>query len=228
MAMMDMGESVLARLKNKSRESGKSLQLHLQLFCQEEFFRRLSLSTYSDNLILKGGLFIYALSNFESRATVDIDFLLRQLPGNLEQIRRIVENILSVDTGNDFISFTQQGFEDISPQRKYRGVSFQLVGHIKNTRTPFNVDIGMGDVIVPKVEKRLIPTQLDGFSKPLITAYSIESTIAEKFDAILQRLQLTSRMKDFYDIYFLSPTFDFDGRRFRQAIFETLQNRSTY
>lgn len=201
---MDMGASVLAKLANKSKTSGKPLQLHLQLFCQEEFLRRLALSPYADNFILKGGLFIYALTNFESRATVDVDFLLKQLPGTIDPLQEIIEAILSVDTGNDFITFTSHGFEEISLHRKYRGVSFQLIGHIKNTRTPFNVDIGIGDVIVPGVEKRLLPVQLDDFQVPMVATYSIESTIAEKFDAILQRLQLTSRMKDFYDIYYLS------------------------
>jgi predicted nucleotidyltransferase component of viral defense system len=77
---MDTGASVLARLKNKARAAGKPFSLYLQLFCQEEFLRRLSMSRYADNLVLKGGMFIYTLTNFESRSTVDIDFLLRQMP----------------------------------------------------------------------------------------------------------------------------------------------------
>ena len=44
---------------------------------------------------------------------------------------------------------------------------------------------------------------------------------------MLQRLELTSRMKDIYDIYYLSSMFDFDGRALQQAVFETLQNRGT-
>ena len=225
--MIDMGASVLAKLKNKSKETGKPLQLYLQLFCQEEFLRRVSLSPYADNLVLKGGLLIYTLSNFESRATVDIDFLLRQLPNDIEQIQKILDVILAADTGNDFITFSSQGFEEISLQRKYKGVSFQLIGHIKNTKTPFNVDIGVGDIIVPKAEKRLLPIQLDTFAAPIIITYSLESTIAEKFDALLQRLELTSRMKDIYDIYYLSNSFDFDGRQLQQALYETLKNRGT-
>jgi predicted nucleotidyltransferase component of viral defense system len=89
------------------------------------------------------------------------------------------------------------------------------------------VDLGVGDIIVPKSEKRVIPVQLDEFTKPEISTYSLESTIAEKFDAILQLLEMTSRMKDFYDIYYLSNMFDFDGRKLQEAIFETLQNRGT-
>lgn len=224
---MDKGASVIAKLKNKAKETGKPLQVHLQLFCQEEFLRKLSMSKYADNLVLKGGLFIYTLTNFESRATVDIDFLMRQLPNKIEEIEKIIAEILSVDTGNDFIELSAKGFETISPQRKYKGVSFQIIGKIKNTRTPFNVDLGVGDIIVPKSEKRVIPVQLDEFTSPEISTYSLESTIAEKFDAILQLLEMTSRMKDFYDIYYLSNMFDFDGRKLQEAIFETLQNRGT-
>ncbi len=224
---MDTGASVIARLKNKAKETGKPFQLHLQLFCQEEFLRRLAASCYADNLVLKGGLFIYTLTNFESRATVDIDFLLQQFPGRIEDIKRMVDEIISVDSGNDFITFTSRGFETISPQRGYTGVSFQLVGQIKNTRTPFDVDFDVGDIIIPMPRKRTIPVQLDGFGAPEVLTYSLESTIAEKFDALLQRLELTSRMKDIYDICYLSSIFDFDGWTLRQAIFEALQNRGT-
>ena len=69
--------------------------MYLQLFCQEEFLRRLALSKYADNLILKGGLFIYTLTNFESCATIDVDFLLRQLPNNVEKMEKIITEIFS-------------------------------------------------------------------------------------------------------------------------------------
>lgn len=224
---MDKGASVIAKLKNKAKASGKPLQVHLQLFCQEEFLRKLSMSKYSDNLILKGGLFIYTLTNFESRATIDVDFLMKSIPNSIECVKTIMDEILAIDTGNDFIRLEAKNFEHISPQRKYIGISFQILGYIKNTRTPFSVDIGIGDVIVPKAEKRKIPVQIEDFSSPEISTYSLESTIAEKLDAILQRLEMTSRMKDFYDIYYLSGVFDFEGIKLQTAIFETLQRRGT-
>ena len=77
---------------------------------------------------------------------------------------------------------TAKGFEEISPQRKYHGISTQIIGRIKNVRVPFNVDIGVGDVIVPKAEQRKINTQLPDFEAPVIKTYSLESTIAEKFE----------------------------------------------
>ena len=225
--MADIAASVLAKLKNKAKASGISYQQCLQLFFQEEFLRRLAGSKYADNFILKGGLFIYTLTNFESRATVDVDFLMRGLHNDLARMDEIIAEILAVDTGNDFVTFKAGKTEPIALQRKYHGISTQITGYIKNVRIPFNVDIGVGDVIVPNAQRRNIQTQLDGYEKPEILTYSLESTIAEKFDAILQRFELTGRMKDFYDIYYLSRTFDFDGLKLQTAIQETLQNRGT-
>ena len=84
----------------------------------------------------------------------------------------------------------------------------RIIGQVKNVRVPFNVDIGVGDIVVPCAEERTINTQLPDFEVPIVKTYSLESTISEKFDVILQRFELTGRMKDFYDIYYLSRTFD--------------------
>lgn len=223
--MADTAASVLARLKNKSKESGRSYQLCLQLFCQEEFLRRLEKSDYSDNFVLKGGLFIYSLTEFDSRVTVDIDFLLKSLPNTPEQLRAILERIISVDTGNEFITFEIKSVLPISVAKKYAGISASLVAHIKNTRTPFSIDFGVGDVIVPKQEKRKIPTQLNDSSSPMINTYSLETTIAEKIDAILSLMEFSSRMKDYYDIYYLANKFDFDGKILVDALKRTFANR---
>ena len=225
--MADIAASVLGKLKNKAKATGISYQQCLQLFFQEEFLRRLAGSRYAENFVLKGGLFIYTLTNFESRATVDVDFLMRGLNNDLARMDEIIAEILAVDTGNDFVRFEAKKMEPIAIQRKYHGISTQITGYIKNVRVPFNVDIGVGDVIVPNAQRRNIQTQLDGYEKPEILTYSLESTIAEKFDAILQRFELTGRMKDFYDIYYLSRTFDFDGLKLQTAIQKTLQNRGT-
>lgn len=225
--MADVAASVLAKLKNKAKATDISYQQCLQLFMQEEFLRKLSKSGYEDTLILKGGLFIYTLTNFESRATMDVDFLLRSVSNSLGEVKALILKILATPTGNDYIEMSAKGFEEISPQRKYHGISTQIIGKIKTVRVPFNVDIGVGDVIVPRAEQRTIRTQFPDFEAPVIMTYSLESTIAEKFDAILQRFELTSRMKDFYDIYYLARTFDFDGAKLQTAISRTLERRRT-
>lgn len=224
--MADKAASVLARLKNKSIESGRSYQLCLQLFCQEEFLRRLERSRYTDNFVLKGGLFIYTLTEFESRVTMDIDLLLQKLPNTIEELRPVILEIIQTDTGNDYITFELKGMQPISIAKKYAGISASLVAIIKKTRTPIKIDFGVGDVIVPSKEKRSIPTQLDGFEKPVINTYSLETAIAEKIDAILDLMEYSSRMKDYYDLYYLLTHFEFDEDTLAEAMKKTFENRN--
>lgn len=223
--MADMAASVLARLKNKAAESGRSYQLCLQLFCQEEFLRRLEKSKYAENLVLKGGLFLYSLTDFDSRVTADVDFLLRKIPNTPEQLKGILEEIISVPTGNDFVTFEIRDVAPIAVAKKYAGIGASLVARIKNTRTPFGIDFGVGDIIVPRQEKRKIPTQLNDFDAPTVNTYSLETTIAEKIDAILSLMEFSSRMKDYYDIYYLANKFDFDGKVLTEALRKTFENR---
>lgn len=224
--MADKAASVLTKLKNKAKESGRSYQLCLQLFCQEEFLRRLENSKYANNFVLKGGLFIYTLTEFESRVTMDIDFLLQRLPNTPQQLKTVIEEIILTDTGNDYISFEVRNIQPIAVTKKYAGITASLMAKIKNTKTPINIDFGVGGVIIPRQEKRAIPTQLAEFEKPVVNTYSLETTIAEKIDAILDLMEYSSRMKDYYDIYYLSKHFEFDSEILSEAMRKTFANRN--
>ena len=224
--MADAAAAVLARLKNKANESGRTYQLCLQLFCQEEFLRRLEKSKYVDNLVLKGGLFIYAITDFDSRVTMDVDFLLWKVPNTPEQLKTVLEEIITVPAGNDFVTYEIKGIAPIAVTKKYAGIGASLVARIKNIRTPLNIDFSVGDMIVPKQEKRKIPTQLEDFTAPMINTYSLDTTVAEKIDAILNLMEFSSRMKDYYDIYYLANKFDFDGALLAEAMKKTFANRN--
>lgn len=225
--MADVAQSVIDRLRAKSRRSGVSTQSTLQLFCQEEFLRRLQRSRYSRCLILKGGLLLYSLSGFSGRPTMDVDFLVTRISNAREVVEAVVREITGTDTGNDYVQFRIEGVEPVAELRAYSGMRVKLVGCIKNTRTPFHIDMGVGDIVVPKPLERAIPTQLSGFEKPVVLTYSLESTVAEKLDAIMSRMELTSRMKDFYDLYYLAGTYCFDAGTLQEAVFQTLQRRGT-
>ena len=182
-------------------------------------------SKYAENLVLKGGLFIYSVTDFDSRVTVDVDFLLRRVPNTPEQLKKVLEEIIATPTGNDFVTFEITDIAPIAVAKKYAGIGASLVAKIKNTKTPFSIDFGVGDVIVPNQEKRRIPTQLDDFVAPTVNTYSLETTIAEKIDAILRLMEFSSRMKDYYDIYYLANKFDFDGSVLTEALRKTFENR---
>lgn len=182
----DMGASVLARLKKQSKDTGLNFQTCLQLFAQEEFLRRLEVSRYAENLILKGGMFLYTLTNYEGRPTMDIDFMLRRISNNLSDMEQVMKSICQADTGNDFITIEVLGTEQITPEKEYAGVKTRLMAHIKNVRIPFSIDVGVDDVIIPGAVLRKVSSRLKDFRAPEIYTYSLESTIAEKFDAILK------------------------------------------
>ncbi len=195
--MSDRGASVIAKLKVRAAKDGLKLQLLLNLFCQEEFLRRIQKSKYSDNLVLKGGFLLYSISGYASRPTMDADYLLKNQSNEMAEIEKMVSEIIGTPDDTSFIRLEIKSLERIAEHRKYSGIRANLAGFIKNTRTPFSVDFGVGDVVVPPPAKRLLPVLLPDFEQPEVLTYSLESIIAEKFDAIISRMELTSRMKDF-------------------------------
>ncbi|WP_366923566.1 nucleotidyl transferase AbiEii/AbiGii toxin family protein [Metallumcola ferriviriculae] len=223
--MADKATSVLAKLKNESKKQGIQLQQLLNLFCQEEFIRRLSQSRYRDNLILKGGFLLYSMSNFTARPTVDADYLLKNYANNKDAIESLVREVISLPSVNDYIKFEIRGLEVISEIKEYHGIRVNLTGFIRNTKTPLSIDFGVGDIIVPSPVERTLPAMLPEFEQPKVLTYSLESTVAEKLDAIIALMEATGRMKDFYDIYYIAITFNFEGRKLQEAIYETLSNR---
>lgn len=223
--MADRAASLLAKIRNKSKKMGWNSMQSLQLFCQEEFIRRINLSRYKDAFILKGGLLIYVLSNFGSRTTRDADFLVENISNSPERMREIISEIINTKSENDFVTFELVNLKEIAKEKKYKGVSAFLVAKIKNTRTGINIDFGFGDTIIPSPKTTTSPVQVEGFEKPTIRAYPLETIIAEKIDAILDRMELTSRMKDYFDINFILQNFDFDGTILKEAINRSFENR---
>ena len=114
----------------------------------------------------------------------------------------------------------------ITEGTEYEGVRCRVRGSLGNVRISLQIDIGFGDVIVPGPCKLTYPTLLD-FPPPELNGYTKESTIAEKFQAMVKLGILNSRMKDFYDIWFLSRMFDFRGEILAEAIEKTFENRNT-
>jgi predicted nucleotidyltransferase component of viral defense system len=225
--MADLSASVIAKLKNKSKEQSVPLQQLLNLFCQEEFIRRLARSNYKEHLILKGGFLLYTISQFTTRPTVDADYLLKNHSNDQVEVEKMITRIIHDSGENDFIQLEIRNTEIISENKAYHGIRANLMGTIGRTKTPFSIDFGIGDVIVPSAITRTLPVLLNDFEQPEVLTYSLESTIAEKIDAIIVMMELTGRMKDFYDIFYLATTFDFDGRKLQEAIYDTLTNRGT-
>ncbi len=219
--------SVHQRLLNKAKEASRPFNELLQHFAIERFIYRLSKSPHADRFILKGALMFKAWRGSASRSTMDID-LLGKIDKRLEVIIAAIKDACGMDVEADGMSFNAETVTAtrITEGAEYEGVRVRVQGGLGNARVSLQIDIGFGDVIVPGPSKIVYPALLD-FPAPELNGYTMESTIAEKFQAMVKLGILNSRMKDFYDIWILSRTFDFKGETLAEAVEKTFENRNT-
>jgi len=220
-------ESIKAKLKKEATSSSKDFNFLLLHYFIERLLYRLSVSPYANNFILKGGLLLYTVLDKRGRATKDIDFLAEKIKNTPDELVRIFTEIAAIPA-NDAVSFDTEKMtvERIKEVADYQGLRIKLIAHLDRSRHVLQFDIGFDDVIVPHPVDITYPTILD-MEAPRLKAYSLESVIAEKFHAIVYLADLNSRMKDFYDIYELSRSRDFDGSSLTEAIAKTFKHRNT-
>jgi len=191
------------------------------------FLYRLSQSVHVDRFILKGALMLRVWRSPELRPTMDIDML--GITSNQEaDIVAQVQDILTVDVETDGLAFDPASIqaERITEDADYEGIRIRFLGALGSARINMQIDIGFGDIVYPEPEESDLPTMLNS-PAPRLLCYSRESSIAEKFEAMVKLGMLNSRMKDFYDIWLLSRQFDFDGPRLTEAIRLTFERRGT-
>lgn len=223
----NIAASVHQRLLNKAKESSRPFNEFIQHFAIERFIYRLSKSPYADRFILKGALMFSAWTGSMSRPTMDID-LLGNIENSIDFIVTVFKGACETEVENDGIVFHKDTVTatSITEDADYKGVRVLLRGNLSNMRLFLQIDIGFGDIIIPKPTIIKYPVLLD-FPPPVLNGYTMESTIAEKFQAMVKLGLLNSRMKDFYDIWFLSRRFDFKGETLLEAIEKTFNKRKT-
>ena len=221
-------DSVKARLKNFAVRSGCTFQEALVYYGLERTIYRISISPYADHFILKGGIFLYAIFDRKyERVTTDVDLLARRISNSAEEMKPIFRDILAKEV-NDALVFDLNSIavEDFSEFKEYHGLHVSANAYLDHTRIPIGIDIGFGDVVYPNVVEMEFPVILD-MEAPIVNAYSLESSIAEKLEAIVKNGFLNSRYKDFYDIYVLSKKYSFHYENLHNAVVETFTNRKT-
>jgi hypothetical protein len=223
----NIAASVRQRLLNKAKESSRPFNEILQHFAIERFIYRLSKSPHADRFILKGALMFSAWTRSMSRPTMDID-LLGKIKNSTDLIVAVFKDACKTEVENDGIVFHKDTVTAtrITEDADYSGVRVLLRGNLSSIRLFLQIDIGFGDVIIPKPDRVKYPVLLD-FPPAELNGYTMESTVAEKFQAMVKLGSLNSRMKDFYDIWFLSRMFDFKGQMLAEAIEKTFEKRKT-
>jgi hypothetical protein len=221
--------SIRAVLLNLSKKENLSFQQVVTRYLHERLLYRVSLSEYKSSFVLKGGALMYAIEGLHTRPTLDIDLLARNIDNDKENVKNIFKQICEINYRNDCVHFDSDSItvSDIAKEKKYSGVRLLIDTQFDTVRQPIQIDIGFGDVITPAAISLAYPVLLNELDSPDIFAYSMETVIAEKFEAMIQLGELNSRMKDFHDVYTLLTNNRIDDAVLSEAIFSTFKSRNT-
>ncbi len=223
----DLAASVRERLRQLAGGRGQELQLVLTRYGVERLLYRLSRTPAGERFILKGAVLFYIWEGEIPRPTRDVDFL-GYGDASPKVVAAVFRDVCDAPVEPDGLSFKPSTVRaaQIRDRQEYGGVRVKVTAMLGRARIPLQVDVGFGDVVTPHAELATFPALLD-FPAPQVRAYPAASVVAEKFQAMVALGIANTRMKDFYDLYRLSETQDFDGETLAAAIRATFERRGT-
>jgi len=224
--LRNIGASVRARLLNLAKERNQPFDLLLTRYVLERLLYRLSLSQQRERFVLKGAMLLTTWFDNPLRPTRDLD-LLGFGDAKPDNIIAAFKEICAIDA-KDAVTFDLDSItvDNIREDQEYGGVRMKMFANIDGARVRVVVDVGFGDAVEPGLTDAEIPVLLD-FPAPKLRAYARETVIAEKFQAMVALGRANTRMKDFYDVFVLLQSYEFNGDALARAIAATFERRKT-
>ena len=220
--------SLKAIINNIAKENKVSAQSVLQTYMLERLLERISISEYKDNFILKGGMLISAMLGIDSRTTMDMDTTIKGFKLTEENITNIINEICNIKI-DDEVTFEVLKIELIREDDDYGGyrITFKA-NYMESMPVIMKIDITTGDKITYKEIKYSFNLMLED-RKIQIWSYNLETVIAEKFESIIKRGILGTRIRDYYDVYMLlnTQTKNINFNTLKDAIYSTAEYRNT-
>lgn len=228
MSQKHQAASIKQRLLNAARASGEDFNLLLVRYAIERLLFRLSQSKEVDHFVLKGAALFRLWSTAPHRPTRDVDLLGFGSPDR-ERIEAVFRSLCLAKVSDDGLEFDPDSVESsrIKEDAEYEGVRVTLSSNLGSAVIRLQVDVGFGDAVIPPPEWASYPVVLPAES-PRLLAYRQETVVAEKLHAIVALGLSNSRMKDYYDLRFLSQHFAFDGQQLSEAVRATFTRRRTH
>ena len=199
--MNNNAQSIKDKLKTIAKQRNVDFNLVMRFYMYDRFMERLVTSKYKNNFILKGGFYLSKLFGIDNRNTIDIDTAIQNTELDKENIKNIINEILNIDT-NDNVIFSLEEITSIREEDEYGGLRVTVIFKLDNIKDKFHIDIATGDPIYPGPKYYNYQTLINNKEYEVLT-YSIETILAEKIETILNKLEKSSRMKDYYDIYMI-------------------------
>lgn len=223
--MIKNAKSLMDKSRNLAQKCNITINEVLQNYMFERILERLSISKYKNNFILKGGLLLSSIMGIDIRTTMDMDTCIKGITLTDDELYQVLNEILSIDVG-DNIKFEIKNSKPIREEDDYGGLRYNIIALFDNIRVNLSIDIATGDLITPKEIEYTYKMMFEERNLKLMT-YNIETIIAEKFQTIISRSILNSRMKDYYDLYYLLKNKEFSNKNLKEAINKTFSKRDT-
>lgn len=222
----NVAASLRARLLNYARAHGQAFDLVLTRYALERLLFRLSRSRAADRFVLKGAMLVMTWFEAPHRGTRDLDLLGFGDP-NPDALVEVFRQVMAAPEADGLV-FDAQALraEPIREDVEYGGVRLRTAAELAGARISIMIDVAFGDAIEPGAELIDYPVLLD-LPTPRLRAYARETVVAEKFQAMAALGRANSRMKDFYDIWVLARSYEFDGERLARAIAATFERRGS-
>lgn len=220
--------SFKAIIKNIAKENKVAAQAVLQTYMLERLLERISMSKYKDNFILKGGMLISAMLGIDSRTTMDMDTTIKGFTLNKENIENIFNEICKMDL-EDNVTFKINKIELIREDDDYGGYRVTFEANFNNEMPVImKIDVTTGDKITYREIKYDFRLMLED-RKIQVWSYNVETILAEKFESIIKRGTLGTRIRDYYDVHMLLNTQNknIDKSTLKNAIISTAKHRET-
>lgn len=223
--MIKNSKSLMDRAKNVAQKNNITVNEVLQNYMFERILERLSISKYKNNFILKGGLLLSSIMGIDSRTTMDMDTCIKGINMSDEEVYKVLSEILS-EKIDDNVEFTIKNSIPIKEDDSYGGLKYNIIASFDKIKVNLSIDIATGDVITPKEIKYKYKMIFEDRTLEIMT-YPIETIIAEKFQTIIEKGVLNSRMKDYYDLYNLLSNKSYNNNILKDAIKNTFLHRDT-
>ena len=225
----NVGRSIRERLMNLKKEGAHEYMYILQRYFNERLLYRVSASKYCEHFLLKGGSLLYAHNGLDCRPTVDVDFMANRISRDQDELVRVFTEILSIACPEDGVEFdtTNMVPAPIAVDKKYPGVRLPFKAKMDTIVHEMSIDIGFGDIVTPDPVELEYPVLLERIPEVKLMAYSLETVVAEKFHAMIDRDETNSRMKDYFDVYQIFKAGQVDKKVLADAIRNTFRNRET-
>lgn len=216
-----------AQMKKIANKSGLLPQQIQQSYLIERFLIKLARSEYSDQFIIKGGFLIESLIGIGSRATMDLDATIKGFDLNKETLTKIISAILIIDNNDSFaLSLTE--IESIREADNYPGYRIKIQAEFGYIAEQIIIDVTTGDRMTPSEIAYTYPLLFED-GKLQLTAYNLETILAEKIETLMSRREANTRPRDYYDLYILTTLFptEIEILQLKIALQETAKKRGT-